>query len=786
MKKTSNLKTQSGIDKLNKYLNSDWVYILLLLIFCILIFRELIIGQSWLHDDFPYVYYPGKFLMAVSLANDIFPYWNPFAFSGTPFFADPQIGILYPLNYVMKYFVSNNSLNPLVVQNIIVLHFFLASVFAYLFAKELKLNKLASFVFGMIYTYSAFMIIHMMHMNLLESLIWLPLALFLFLKFINTDKYFYIILTGLTMCLSILGGYPQTFVFNFIFLGLFALYYIYKNYKSKKNSKVIKLLISILVIVIISGGISSFQLFATNEFSENSERQNIGYEFAKQGSVHPLDIFTLFVPKIFGTFNWNEKANELQYWSVSKSGGHQEGSWMFTISTLYISLLALIFIIPAIRYYFNSKEKNFPLLFFGIVGLIALFFSFGGNFFVHKIFFDFIPLFDRFRNPGHITFIFTITFGLIAAYGIDRITEDKKQFSQFLNKKYLIFFSGFVLLFTLAFYTGIFKSLFPLSSNTQINDWIKSQVNIFFLFSALYLLILYFNSNGKLKLNLFYSGIIAILCLELYVFGFNQNNGSSNPNQMYSQDKSVLSKLKPDSPGNQFRVNMREGSNMLFQRQQGLVDEIQLIEGVNVLTLNKKIPPPKSDTDNKQSLDLLNVKYKINVQGKQSGLTENSGFLPRAKIYNEFKVFNTENDLLAYMKSPDFDYYKTIVLEKQPKLSIDISDSNDISNNKVEIKQYEMNRIELESETNKNSILLLSEIYYPAWKAFVNGIETEIIRANYCLRAIELPAGKNKIEFIYKSESTEKGKSISLITLGLTSLLLIGSLIYEFKSRKKL
>ncbi|HCA43641.1 MAG TPA: hypothetical protein DEP28_10370, partial [Bacteroidetes bacterium] len=260
MKKTSNLKTQSGIDKLNKYLNSDWVYILLLLIFCIIIFRELITGQSWLHDDFPYVYYPGKFLMAVSLANDIFPYWNPFAFSGTPFFADPQIGILYPLNYVMKYFVSNNSLNPLVVQNIIVLHFFLASVFAYLFAKELKLNKLASFVFGMIYTYSAFMIIHMMHMNLLESLIWLPFALYLFLKFINTNKFYFIILAGLTMCLSILGGYPQTFVFNFIFLGLFALYYIYKSYKSKDNKKVIQLIISVIIIVIISGGISSFQL----------------------------------------------------------------------------------------------------------------------------------------------------------------------------------------------------------------------------------------------------------------------------------------------------------------------------------------------------------------------------------------------------------------------------------------------------------------------------------------------------------------------------------------------
>jgi len=92
LKKVSNIKTQSVKDNLSKYFSTDWVYFLLLILFSLIIFRNLITGTTWLHDDFPYVYYPGKFLMAVSLANDIFPYWNPFAFSGTPFFADPQIG----------------------------------------------------------------------------------------------------------------------------------------------------------------------------------------------------------------------------------------------------------------------------------------------------------------------------------------------------------------------------------------------------------------------------------------------------------------------------------------------------------------------------------------------------------------------------------------------------------------------------------------------------------------------------------------------------------------------
>lgn len=764
-KKSFNTKNQSVSFQLSNIFQTDWFFLSVLSLFWLVIFRELLTGSSWLYDDFPYVYYPGKNLMAVSLAKGIFPMWNPFAFSGTPFFADPQIGILYPLNYIMKFFVSNDSLSPLVVQNIIVVHFLIASVICFYLAKEFKLNRIASFVFAMIFTYSSFMIIHMIHMNLIESLIWMPLALFLILRFNNTGKYFYIILAGLAMTVSILGGYPQTFFFNFIFIGCFVLYLCYKNYKGKTISNIYKLIGSYIVIVIIAAGISYVQLASTSEFSDNSERQSISYDFGKQGSVHPLDIFTLFTPKIFGTFNWNDGSGDMQYWSVAKGGGHQEGAWMFTISTLYLSLLVLFILIPAIRYYWNNKDAlngalNFPVMFFLIFGIAALLFSFGGNFFVHKLFFNIVPFFNKFRNPGHVTFLFTFCFGIIAAFGVDRLTSDTKAFFKYFDKKYLAYCGGFVLLFLLCAYTGFFTSFFPLAKNPEIGSWITKQVNIFLVFSILYIGSFFLFASNKININTFVVLLMLVLAIDLYTFGFDQNNGTQSPESLYSKNAAQLSQFRPSSPNDQFRVNMREGGNMVFQRQQGLIDGIQLIEGVNVLTLDRKIPPSKSDTNNKQSLDLLNVKYKISVAGNRMGLIENAGYMPRAKMFYDYKVISDKDAIINYMKTPEFDYNKTVVIEKDPGINIQQADST--TKNNVTVTEYGLNNIKMNVETDRNGILLLSEIYYPAWKAFIDGKETEIIRADYSLRAISIPQSARTVEFVYDSNTFNNGKTISL------------------------
>ena len=769
------------------FFDNNRINLIILLLLWIVILRELITGNAWLFDDFPYVYYPGKFLSAVSLANGIFPFWNPYSFSGTPFFADPQIAVLYPFNYLLRFFVSGDSLSPLIIQNFLLIHFYLCSVFCYFLGKELKFGNFTSLVFSVIYTYSGYMIIHMMHYNLIETVVWLPLLILLLLKFFESENYIYIISAGILMSFSILAGYPQCFFYNFIFILVFSAYYILKEFKNRNSKKTVNLILGTGMFFVISAGIASVQLLPTLIFSQNSDRVDAGYDFIKQGSVHPYDLITLLVPKIFGTFNWNENAGEMSYWSIVKNGGHQEGPWMYTVSTMYLTILPLILILPVIYYSFKSKQKTFPVSFLIVFSFIILLFSFGGNFFLHRLFFDFVPFFDRFRNPGHVLYLFSFCILLISSFGLNEIIKNKSIMKNYFSVKYFAGVAGFIILFFILSGAGFFKSFSQAAQNPEVYSWITKQVNIFVFISLLFTAALYFYFQDKLNIKYFSVFLLLLVFLDIYIFGYNQNNGNQNPLEMYSRNADLINQIKKEGKSEQFRVNMRDGGNMLFQRYQGAVDKIQLVEGVNVLRLNRIVPPTKKDTSVKQALDLLNVKYRINTDKKKntSGLVKSDTYLPRAKMFYDVKVIENPDEIKKYMESSEFDYNKTIVIEKNPgNISLPEADSSLKNSQNVVIRKYDLNNIQIEAETRENGFLFLSEVYYPDWKAYVDGKETEIFRTDYSLRSVYLEKGSHIIEFVYDSPEFNLGSKVSSAVFAL-SILSLGLLFLRKRNSNK-
>jgi len=84
---------------------------------------------------------------------------------------------------------------------------------------------------------------------------------------------------------------------------------------------------------------------------------------------------------------------------------------------------------------------------------------------------------------------------------------------------------------------------------------------------------------------------------------------------------------------------------------------------------------------------------------------------------------------------------------------------------KVDIDEYKPNRIELHSFSKKPSYLLLNELYYPGWQAYVDGKKTEILRADYIFRAIHLDSGSHQISFIYRPLWFYLGALISCIAI---------------------
>lgn len=89
----------------------------------------------------------------------------------------------------------------------------------------------------------------------------------------------------------------------------------------------------------------------------------------------------------------------------------------------------------------------------------------------------------------------------------------------------------------------------------------------------------------------------------------------------------------------------------------------------------------------------------------------------------------------------------------------------------TDVKEYGNNNIKYEVNTEKNSILVTSEIWYPGWNVYIDGVKQEVIQVNCCYRGCEVPAGTHIVEFIYQPLSLYLG--ILLSTLGILYLIIL-------------
>lgn len=98
----------------------------------------------------------------------------------------------------------------------------------------------------------------------------------------------------------------------------------------------------------------------------------------------------------------------------------------------------------------------------------------------------------------------------------------------------------------------------------------------------------------------------------------------------------------------------------------------------------------------------------------------------------------------------------------------------------ITLEECQPNYLKYSARNSQSRLAVFSEIWYPhGWKAFIDGEETDILRADYLLRALVIPAGDHLVEFRFESTSLKTGQTIALISSLLIILLLIG---YGFKT----
>jgi hypothetical protein len=229
------------------------------------------------------------------------------------------------------------------------------------------------------------------------------------------------------------------------------------------------------------------------------------------------------------------------------------------------------------------------------------------------------------------------------------------------------------------------------------------------------------------------------------------NQSPQNPKDEYQLPENYVSMFKPKLPEENFRVNMRmyNPSYMAMKRNQGMIDEIQLVEGYNPLVLEKVLPPLPTAED---VHNIYNVKYglAIDTLARQVSFVSRPNYFPRAWLVYD-AVVTSEPKVKGLMQSGKYKMNKTVILEESYNIMIPKDTSSSIKNY-IKGLDYNYNDFKYQVESSENGFLVFSEIYYPDWKCFIDGKEAKVYRADFCFRAIAMNKGKHIVEMKYDSE----------------------------------
>lgn len=150
--------------------------------------------------------------------------------------------------------------------------------------------------------------------------------------------------------------------------------------------------------------------------------------------------------------------------------------------------------------------------------------------------------------------------------------------------------------------------------------------------------------------------------------------------------------------------------------------------------------------------------------------------LPRAYVVHDAMVIPDDARALRTVLSPQFDPGTTAVLDRPPA----IAPSGRKARSPATVRDLAPDRLHVETTLSEPGVLILSEVYYPGWRATVNGQPVEILRAHHTLRGVALPAGTHSLELVFDPLTVKVGLAISgatvVLALGTLGALAIGRL----------
>ena len=487
----------------------------------------------------------------------------------------------------------------------------------------------------------------------------------------------------------------------------------------------------------------------------------------------------------------NQLANQLvnytsTYWGPGSGGAYYAGSiiiFLFVVGILLADKKYVWWLVP--------------------LAVLSIFLSWGDSFSTFNYFlFDYLPGYNNFRSFSFGLIIILFTMPLLGMIGLEKFLST--ELTKDIKRKLLIAFgaTGGVCLLVLLF-AGM--GSFVREGESELPAWFLKALHAdrrsllrddafrSLAFITSIFIMLYFNVGKKVSALGFYAFLIFMVTMDLSIvdkryFSKDKFQGKrdnafivpTNADQAILQDKSYYRVYSLKGPFLEARTSYFHHSlggyhGAKLRRYQDLYDSCIIPQTAK---LAGDWQARKLEYDKYGAINMLNAKY-IVYGTEANNIIVNPAAVGNAWFVKEFAQVSSPTEELK--RTGEVDTRNVAVIDNSKFKTQDLKFTFD-STASILLKDFTPPHIKYESQTSTDGLAVFSEIYYPqGWHAFIDGKETEILRADYVLRALAVPAGKHEIEFKFEPKPYLIGNKVTLASSWVMLLISLGCLGWSMK-----
>ncbi len=711
-------------------------------------------------------------------ADGHIPLWNPYIFSGQPLLANAQSSFFYPPNLLLWFLSPGKVATVRAILNLLV-----AGVFTFLFCRELCISRKGAILAATAFTLSGPVLVWLGHPHI-NVLAWLPFLMWAGEKLLKDHRVLWGLVLGSGLGVSILGGHPETTFHVWLVFFSYLLSRLFRLNKDSSKSYV-KPFAIITGATIFGITISAIQIIPFIDFLMHSATYADGGRslvvkgsslfYTREWLPNLITLVTAICPNAFG--------NHVDYnyvWPFNHYNYNEQAIYWGTIPLLLAGGVL----------FYSKKPQPLAIISSLAVLCVMVAIRFPG---VEVI--NHLPIFSMVNN-GRLRLVFVFLASIMAAYGFDLIVKEWMG-----NHSKRSFIAIYIIMISIGlFYFGIIavKSSHFSDGLQPGSFWHEVLFTIFSYHLKTYLplviivctclLTCFFMKKVRLH-SILQTIIIGLTILELVVLGWNLNPAVTEADILPENDAIKFMKGQVNQP---FRILKMDE---LFPSNYNAFFNIADVAGYDVPIHQDYYDLYRAQGGQAKYskdiqiwdaqwplIDFLNVKYVISEKPLRAGrfksvyhtdnfdIFENLSAFPRAFMVYDFNYLPDRNLLLNTMINGKADLKKLVLMEEMPVFPTPDSQGSRVHT--VEKVRYSNDEVELRVMSENPGILVMSDLHTPDWKAFIDGEETRLYKANYAFRAIYLPKGEHKVRFLYSPDSFKIGAMMTM--LGLLLPLLYG------------